>query len=56
MRRRLSSQSGPAPVGDGPMAMLAELDAAALPREAPASGLRFADVLARVLKREGRTP
>jgi len=50
-------------VGDGPMAVLAELDAAVLPREPPTrisglrfAGLRFADVLARVLKREGRTP
>src|SRR5689334_24772219 len=37
-------------VGDGPMAVLAELDGAALPREAPARGPGFADVLARVLK------
>src|SRR5882724_169358 len=38
-------------VGDGPMAMLAELDAAALPRELPAASARFADVLARVVGR-----
>jgi flagellar biosynthetic protein FliO len=38
-------------VGDGPMAMLAEVDAAALPRERPATAPRFADVLARVLGR-----
>jgi flagellar biosynthetic protein FliO len=38
-------------VGDGPMAMLAELDAAALPSEGPATAPRFADVLARILGR-----
>jgi flagellar biosynthetic protein FliO len=38
-------------VGEGPMAMLAELDAAALPRAAPATPPRFADVLAKVLGR-----
>jgi|SRR4051812_4681646 flagellar biosynthetic protein FliO len=38
-------------VGDGPMTVLAELDAAALPREATAPAPRFADVLARVLRR-----
>jgi flagellar biosynthetic protein FliO len=38
-------------VGEGPMAMLAEVDAKALPREAPAAP-RFAEVLARVLRRE----
>jgi flagellar biosynthetic protein FliO len=39
-------------VGDGPMAMLAELDAGALPRApAVASPPRFADVLAKVLRR-----
>jgi flagellar biosynthetic protein FliO len=40
-------------VGDGPMAMLAELDASALPKETPAPALwpRFADVLERVRKR-----
>jgi flagellar biosynthetic protein FliO len=36
-------------VGDGPMAMLAELDAGALPREVAPVAPRFADVLARVL-------
>jgi flagellar protein FliO/FliZ len=39
-------------VGDGPMVMLAELDASSLPREEAREGVRFADVLARVLKRE----
>jgi flagellar biosynthetic protein FliO len=43
-------------VGEGPMALLAELDAAALPREAATASPRFADVLARVLKRPGRAP
>jgi flagellar biosynthetic protein FliO len=38
-------------VGDGPMAVLAELDAAALPKEQVAVAPRFADVLARVLGR-----
>ncbi|MDB4982013.1 MAG: Flagellar biosis protein [Myxococcales bacterium] len=38
-------------VGDGPMAVLAELDKAALPKDAPSTTPRFADVLARVLKR-----
>ena len=38
-------------VGDGPMAMLAELDASALPKERAAPAPRFADVLARVLAR-----
>jgi flagellar biosynthetic protein FliO len=38
-------------VGDGPMALLAELDADKLPKQAEASGLRFADVLARALGR-----
>jgi flagellar biosynthetic protein FliO len=37
-------------VGDGPMAMLAELDARALP-SAPVAAPRFADVLARLLGR-----
>jgi hypothetical protein len=32
--------------------MLAEVDAQALPREAPGAPPRFADVLARILKRE----
>jgi flagellar biosynthetic protein FliO len=40
-------------VGDGPMAMLAELDAAALPRAEAVAGPRFADVLAKIL---GRAP
>jgi flagellar biosynthetic protein FliO len=40
-------------VGDGPMSMLAELDAAAVPREVAPQAPRFADVLARVL---GRPP
>ena len=47
-------------VGDGPMTVLAELDAAALPVEAPsrfaAPSARFAEVLARVLKRPGAAP
>ena len=38
-------------VGDGPMALLAELDADKLPRLPETAGLRFADVLARVLGR-----
>jgi flagellar biosynthetic protein FliO len=38
-------------VGDGPMAVLAELDAAALPKETGAPVPRFADVLAKVLRR-----
>jgi flagellar biosynthetic protein FliO len=38
-------------VGDGPMAMLAELDASALPRAPVAAPPRFADVLAKVLGR-----
>jgi flagellar biosynthetic protein FliO len=38
-------------VGDGPMAVLAELDAAAMPRERAAPTPRFADVLAKVLAR-----
>jgi flagellar biosynthetic protein FliO len=38
-------------VGDGPMAMLAELDASALPRERAPAAPRFADVLAKVLGR-----
>lgn len=39
-------------VGDGPMSMLAEVDAQALPREAPGEPPRFAAVLGRVLERE----
>jgi flagellar biosynthetic protein FliO len=43
-------------VGDGPMAVLAELDAAKLP-PAPLPGRpRFGDVLARVLRRGGSPP
>jgi flagellar biosynthetic protein FliO len=38
-------------VGEGPMTVLSELDAHALPRAAAAAPLRFADVLARVLGR-----
>ena len=38
-------------VGDGPMALLAELDADKLPQLPEAAGSRFADVLARVLGR-----
>jgi len=41
-------------VGEGPMSMLAELDAGALPREVAAAPLRFADVLSKVLKRPAR--
>jgi flagellar biosynthetic protein FliO len=44
-------------VGDGPMALLAELDADKLPRPAKTAGMtagsRFADVLARALGRNG---
>jgi flagellar biogenesis protein FliO len=41
-------------VGDGPMSVLAELDADKLPKAAPAgaAGARFAEVLGRVLRRE----
>jgi flagellar biosynthetic protein FliO len=38
-------------VGDGPMAVLAELDRAALPKEVVPAAPRFAEVLARVLRR-----
>jgi flagellar biosynthetic protein FliO len=38
-------------VGEGPMAMLAELDAAALPRQRAPAPPRFADVLAEALGR-----
>ena len=38
-------------VGDGPMTVLSELDAHALPREPVPAPLRFADVLAKVLGR-----
>src|SRR5215471_929187 len=40
-------------VGDGPMALLAELDADKLPRQPEAASARFGDVLARVLGRGG---
>ena len=40
-------------VGDGPMALLAELDADKLPRAPESAALRFGDVLARVLGRGG---
>jgi flagellar biosynthetic protein FliO len=40
-------------VGDGPMALLAELDADKLPRAPESAALRFGDVLARVLGRSG---
>src|SRR3954469_23568644 len=45
-------------VGDGPMALLAELDADKLPRPQESTGLRFADVLTRLLGRDpaGKTP
>ena len=39
-------------VGDGPMALLAELDADKLPKLPEPPGLRFADVLARALGRD----
>jgi flagellar biosynthetic protein FliO len=38
-------------VGDGPMALLAELDADKLPKLPETAGLRFADVLARAVGR-----
>ena len=38
-------------VGDGPMALLAELDADKLPKPQESAGTRFTDVLARVLRR-----
>jgi flagellar biosynthetic protein FliO len=40
-------------VGDGPMSLLAELDADKLPRPAETAGSRFVDTLARVLGRNG---
>ena len=45
-------------VGDGPMALLAELDADKLPRQPEAAGVpaRFAEVLARVLGRNAKAP
>ena len=39
-------------VGDGPMSLLAELDADKLPRPSEAGASRFAEVFARVLGRE----
>jgi flagellar biosynthetic protein FliO len=39
-------------VGDGPMALLAELEADKLPKAPETTGLRFADVLARLLGRD----
>jgi flagellar biosynthetic protein FliO len=42
-------------VGDGPMALLAELDADKLPKPEATPGARFTDVLARVLRRNGKT-
>lgn len=42
-------------VGDGPMALLAELDADKLPKASEAGASRFAEVLARVLGRDVRT-
>ena len=39
-------------VGDGPMALLAELDADKLPRPSEAGASRFAEVFARVLGRD----
>src|SRR5450432_4201312 len=41
-------------VGEGPMSMLAELDAGALPRASAPEPVRFADVLSKVLKRPAR--
>jgi flagellar biosynthetic protein FliO len=43
-------------VGDGPMTVLAELDKDALPKATASAAPRFADVLARVLKRPSGTP
>ena len=42
-------------VGDGPMALLAELDADKLPRPQEGAGAGFADVLARVLRRTDKS-
>ena len=42
-------------VGDGPMALLAELDADKLPKPQETAGARFADVLARVLRRTDKS-
>jgi flagellar biosynthetic protein FliO len=43
-------------VGDGPMSMLAELDAAALPKSQSTAPPRFADVLAKVMGRPRGAP
>jgi flagellar biosynthetic protein FliO len=43
-------------VGDGPMALLAELDADKLPKPQESAGARFADVLARALGRTTKAP
>lgn len=43
-------------VGDGPMTVLAELDAAKLPAVAPAAGPRLADLVARALGRGSAPP
>ena len=43
-------------VGEGPMSMLAELDAGALPRSTPTASPRFADVLAKVMGRPRVAP
>ena len=45
-------------VGDGPMSLLAELEADKLPRAPETTGLCFADVLARLLGRDpaGKSP
>ncbi len=45
-------------VGDGPMALLAELEADKLPKAPETTGLRFANVLARLLGRDpaGKSP
>jgi flagellar biosynthetic protein FliO len=41
-------------VGDGPMALLAELDADKLPKPQESAGTRFTEVLARVLRRNDK--
>jgi len=41
-------------VGDGPMSLLAELDADKLPRPQESAGTLFGDVLARVLRRNDK--
>ena len=43
-------------VGDGPMTVLSELDAAALPGEPAVAPLRFADVLAKVVRSPRAVP